>query len=301
MRTTQPSMTSLAATRPMASISRRPSSIRSASELVQRSSPSKQKYSSPRLLLRGVGDEVGRPVLEVLDPADPDVGLVDVDPVVGKRLGPVDDQNDREEVAILERLGGRVEPRPGGGGLMAPDQVADRQGREEVLAVVAVGPPARNRERRTRVTADPSCSIRTTRRSRCTAPPARGSGRARLPTSGPDPAAGYWKLVDQRLDHLALGDLSRPPKRAIPDRPTRLKPLIRCAAQSAEMLAGRHPPELLGVGLEEDLEEQPAEAVDDPVLEAPLGPDRPQSRLQIARDHGDRTQRTELRAARRPA
>ena len=48
-------------------------------------------------------------------------------------------------------------------------------------------------------------------------------------------------------------------------------PLIRCAAQSAEILLAGHPPDLLGVGLEEDLEEPAAEAVDDPVLEARSG------------------------------
>ena len=37
--------------------------------------------------LARVGHQVGRPVLEVLDPAELDLGLVDVDPVVGKGLG----------------------------------------------------------------------------------------------------------------------------------------------------------------------------------------------------------------------
>ena len=123
-------------TRPIASISRRPRAIRSASDMVQRSSPSKQKYSRPRLRLGRVGDEVGRPVLEVLDAAEPDVGLVDVDPGVGEGLGPVDDQDDGEEVAILERLG-RLDDLGGRRRVHGPDQVADRQGREEVLAVVA--------------------------------------------------------------------------------------------------------------------------------------------------------------------
>ena len=37
--------------------------------------------------------------------------------------------------------------------------------------------------------------------------------------------------------------------------PTRFRSLIRCAAQSAEIVVRRHAPDLLGVGLEEDLEE----------------------------------------------
>ena len=43
----------------MASISRRPSSSRSASDRVQRSSPSKQKYSRPRLICDGSGTRSG--------------------------------------------------------------------------------------------------------------------------------------------------------------------------------------------------------------------------------------------------
>ena len=62
----------------------------------------------------------------------------------------------------------------------------------------------------------------------------------------------------------------------------RLRPLIRWAAQSAEIVAGGHAPDLLGVGLEEDLEELAAEPIDDPVLEGPLGPDRPQAGLEVA-------------------
>ncbi len=49
----------LAATRPIESISRRPSAIKSASDMVHRSSPSKQKYSSPRLVLLGSGTRSG--------------------------------------------------------------------------------------------------------------------------------------------------------------------------------------------------------------------------------------------------
>ena len=46
---------------------------------------------------------------------------------------------------------------------------------------------------------------------------------------------------------------------------------------------GRHPPDLFGVRLEEDLEEHAAEAVDDPVLDAPLGLDRRELRLDVGR------------------
>src|SRR4051812_47463930 len=59
IRTTQPSMTFSALTRPIASISRRPSSTRRSSGMHHRSSPAKQKYSSPRLLWDGLGTRSG--------------------------------------------------------------------------------------------------------------------------------------------------------------------------------------------------------------------------------------------------
>ena len=65
--------------------------------------------------LRLVREHHGAPVLEVLDPADLDLGLVDVDPVVGEQLGSIDDQADGEEVAILELSGGPHGLRPGRG------------------------------------------------------------------------------------------------------------------------------------------------------------------------------------------
>jgi len=62
------------------------SSMRSGSGIFHSESFSVQKYSSPRLVFPASGT-VGTPVLEVLDAADPDVGGVDVDPVVRKSAG----------------------------------------------------------------------------------------------------------------------------------------------------------------------------------------------------------------------
>ncbi len=45
------------------------------------------------------------------------------------------------------------------------------------------------------------------------------------------------------------------------------RPLMRCAAQSAEISAAAHAPDLLGIGLEEDAEETGAELVRHPFLE----------------------------------
>ena len=66
----------------------------------------------------GVGDEIRRPVLEVLHASQAHARLVDVDPVIGERLGPIDDQDDGEEIAIFQRLGG-LDDGAGGRGLKA--------------------------------------------------------------------------------------------------------------------------------------------------------------------------------------
>ena len=57
----------------------------------------------PEARLARVGDHVGAPVLEVLDATDLHARVVDVDPVVGEEVGPVDDQADGQEVAVGER------------------------------------------------------------------------------------------------------------------------------------------------------------------------------------------------------
>ena len=62
-----------------------------------------------------VGDHVGAPVVEDLQAADEDVGLLDVDPGVleGRAVGfgdgeLVDEQADGDEVAVHEAVGDRV-------------------------------------------------------------------------------------------------------------------------------------------------------------------------------------------------
>src|SRR4029077_9419665 len=49
-----------------------------------------------------------RPRAEILDAADLDAGLVDVDPVVREQIGLVHDQRYGEEVAIAQALGNRL-------------------------------------------------------------------------------------------------------------------------------------------------------------------------------------------------
>ena len=53
----------------------------------------------------GVRYHLGRPGTEILDPADFDVRIVDVNPVVVKRIAILYDQHDGEEVAVLQRIG----------------------------------------------------------------------------------------------------------------------------------------------------------------------------------------------------
>ena len=79
----------------------------------------------------------GTPVFEVLDAADADVGFVDVNPVVGKKLRLVDDERDGDEVAIPEtagRLGDLGRRRR----IERADKLAYRHGRDEVAAGVSM-------------------------------------------------------------------------------------------------------------------------------------------------------------------
>ena len=216
---------------------------------------------------------------------------MDVDPVVRKRLGPVDDQDDGEEVAVLERLG-RRDDLGRRGRVHGADQVADRQGREEVRPEIA-GHPAlgirgdEGRDGRA-VVLDPHDPAVEVHRPALPADPVAH----RFPhLAGTEPR--ILKLVDQGLDHLALARLE-PPEQAVHDRRDQAQALDPLRRPVGRDLAGRHAPDLLGVGLEEDLEEHAAEPIDDPVLEASLGPDRLQSGLEVAEQDPGRTPRTEL-------
>ncbi len=99
------------------------------------------------------------------------------------------------------------------------------------------------------------------------------------------------ELLDQRLDGLAAGTADPERVQGGADEAEALDPLRRPVGRD---LGGGHPPDLLGVGLEEDVEEGPAEAVDDPVFEAPLGLDRLGAGLQVAGEDPGRGDRAEL-------
>ena len=63
-----------------------------------------------------IGHHVGRPGLEVLDAADLDAGIVDIDPVVVEALLAAGDQPDDQEVAVAQAGSGCGD----GSGLSAP-------------------------------------------------------------------------------------------------------------------------------------------------------------------------------------
>ena len=116
--------------RPIRAISSVASSTASSSGISQISSPSKQKYSTPRHV--GPAHHVGAPGAEVLDAAGARARVVDVDPVVGERLRLVGHQRDEAEVAVAQLLGGLADGRRGRG-IEAQDQIAERDGRQHAV------------------------------------------------------------------------------------------------------------------------------------------------------------------------
>src|SRR5208337_5600533 len=101
------------------------------------------------------------------------------------------------------------------------------------------------------------------------------------------------KLVDQSLDHLALARL-KPPEQSVHHRRDKAQALDPLGCPVGRDLAGGHAPQLLRVRLEEDLEQFPAEPIDDPGLEGSLRPDRAQSRLEVTEQDPGGTPGTEL-------
>src|SRR6185436_2113054 len=75
--------------------------------------------------------QVRAPGPEVLNAADPDAGLVHVDPVVGKRIGAVEHQGDADEVAIAQARGG-VDNGGGWAGLGDGGKGAQGEGGDDV-------------------------------------------------------------------------------------------------------------------------------------------------------------------------
>src|SRR5215472_13422604 len=189
----------------------------------------------------------------------------------------VDDQRDRDEVAILEtvrrayhlRRCRRIE---------RSDELAHRHGRNELAALIsAAGSVCRSGSDSARA-ARPALNPddRFAHVERRTATPNRPG---QLLPHLARPMHRVAEAVDQSLDDLAVATAKS--KRTLDQRAHReiLDTLRRPVG--ADLIA-RNAPNVLGVALEESLVEAAAEGVDNPVLEAANLALRPHARREIA-------------------
>ncbi len=248
------------------------------------SSPAEQKYSRPRQVFDLIRHHVGAPVLEVLDAADLDGRIVNVDPVVREQLGAIDDHRHGDEVPILEiarRLlhGGRR------AAAQAPHQMRQRHRRDDVrgrleqaatvgvldldaangVAVVRDGGDARVQEDRSAELLDPC--------------------RKRFPHH-PGTQTRIFEFVNQRLD-LAARPAVQPRRQHVDDGNLQRQALDPLGGPPRADGAARNAPHFLGVGLEEQPEQLSSEAVRDPVLEADFRIDGPYLDPQVAGEDRD--------------
>ena len=158
----------------------------------------------------GLGDHLGAPGAEVLDPPDPDRRVVDVDPVVGERVGALEHQRDGEEVAVAQP-GGRLEHRRG----RARARRSPRASAAAARRSTALGREARRRRPRPRPRRA-AVLIACHRRAERDLAAARGDlGRHPLPhLPGPEPRV--VELLDQAADRRRRR-AERGPRRA-PER-----------------------------------------------------------------------------------
>jgi hypothetical protein len=195
---------------------------------------------------------------------------VDVDPVVREQVLAVDHERHGQEVAVAQALRGALDDaRRGGAG--EADRRAQGQGGDHLAGLDAL---AAGLERHDAAVAD--LELRDRRVEPHLAAVGDDLVGHRLPhLAGAE--AGVVELVDERLDLVALvaheGGLGGRPERQA------LDPL---RGPLGADLGGRDAPDLLGVGLEEEVEQPLAEAVRDPLLEVLLAPlglhERPQVR-----------------------
>src|SRR6266478_6202446 len=81
-----------------------------------------------------IGDHLRRPGAEVLDTADFDARIVDVNPVIVKGVAILQNEHDGEEVSVLERFG-RTFCSFGYGRRKSADEFAHGRGRNYVLGL----------------------------------------------------------------------------------------------------------------------------------------------------------------------
>ena len=234
-----------------------------------------------------------RPALEVLDAAHLHARLVDIDPVVIEQPAILRHQRDDEEIAIAQRRRGPRRRwrwrRP-----QAGEEVADRRRGDDVLRGKGVQAPVAAARRHPispagRIVGDfdgLQAELHGTA-------PLPDPGRRRLPHHAGTPPR-IAEALDQRGDELVRrlaaparqqGSADRRRQREVPD------PLRGAVGRDLRAL---HAPHLLGVGLEEDAEQSPAEAIADPLLEVARRRHRRQSRARIGQHAGRGLDRPEL-------
>ena len=160
-----------------------------------------------------------------------------------------------------------------------------RSGSDEITCLGAIASPPTS----TSATPSPPSSQRLDRRPQAHLAPERLDPiRHRLPhLAGPE--ARVVELLDQALHPVAAIAEEGRAHRARERQP--LDPLRRPLGAD---LAGRHTPDLLGVGAEEELEQAPAEAVRDPLLEGVLRAPRPRERAHVGGGRTAQLDRAEL-------
>ena len=194
-------------------------------------------------------------------------GIVDVDPVVGEDVLRADHQRDRQEVAIAKvdrirrRLGQRVD---------SARELADRRRRDDVRGVdhhaLAVSGLRRDA---------PAVELLVERNllERMVHEDAVALGNDEVARRFPHHAGAFPRIaegLEQGLGfHPVVGLLVEPERalQAVEHRAAEAKPLDPLRRPVRRNLVARHAPDLLGVGLEEDVEELLAELVDGPILE----------------------------------
>ena len=234
---------------------------------------------------RRIGHELWRPAAEVLHPPDLHARLVDVNPVVVERERRLHDQRHGQELAILQRRGGRPRLRARGR-LEAEHQLPQRRRGDHMIGGQAL--PLSRRVDGVNLPA----TGRADEPGRSAAHPDLAPLLHRPPRGGLPHHARSLPRITERADECL--DLLRPILRlplghdGVPDRACQRQPLDPLRRPIGRDLLAAHAPHLLGVGLEKDAEQPAAELVRDPVLERPRIADREDPGPAVAGDapHG---------------
>ena len=207
---------------------------------------------------------------------------MDVDPVVGKEHGAVDDESDQHQRAVLQ-LGG-VGQHLGRGALDAIGEVRDRHAGEKLVA---------GDERRPSRLADghagdagaAAMEAHHLRLEPHLAAPTLDLFLKPLPHHA-GPESRVAELADHALDAVAAEEGVAHRRRQGESLDALGRPV------GGDRIAG-DAPDLLGVALEKRLVETLAEPLGDPILERLLAPRRPQLRAHVARQDTDALRRAE--------